>query len=54
MELRPNTQRSVAQSLINAMEEVELMRAGKKKKPVIDDLFKDIRKWVDEDKKENV
>lgn len=54
MDMRQDTQRSVEKSLMNAMEEVKLMRAGKKAKPALDDLFKDIRKWVDEDKEENV
>ncbi len=54
MDVRQNTQCSVEQALINAMEEVKLMRAGKKAKPALEDLFKDIRKWVDEDKEENV
>lgn len=51
MDVRQNNQRSVERALMNAMEDVKLMRAGKKAKPTLDDLFKDIRKWVDEDKK---
>ena len=54
MDLHQNEQRSIEQAIINAMEDVKLMRAGKKKKPALDDLFKDIEKWIEEDKEKHV
>ena len=44
-----DAKRTVEQALCNSMEEVELMRSGKLKKPALESLFEDIRKWVQED-----
>lgn len=39
----------IAESIIGSMHEVALMRAGKIKKPTLDDLFKNIEMWSKED-----
>lgn len=48
MDVQKNVTRSVTESVIASMQEVALMRAGKIKKPTLDELFDNIKIWAEE------
>lgn len=41
---------SVAESIVQSFQEVAQMRTGKTEKPTLDELFANIREWVNEDR----
>ena len=48
LDVQKNVTRSVTESVIASMQEVALMRAGKIKKPTLDELFDNIKIWAEE------
>jgi hypothetical protein len=41
---------SVSKSVVESFKEVKLMRAGKKRKPTLEELFNNIDKWTEKNK----